>query len=83
MTIVYVSRDRLGRLAGVFANAQPGYASEAIDAQSAEVQAFLNPPDTSIYRRAGTARSARRFHRALDRDPIAALIERARQESKP
>ncbi|HYN38022.1 MAG TPA: hypothetical protein VES39_02100 [Rhodospirillales bacterium] len=81
MATVYVSRDGLGRISGVFANAQHGYATEASDDQTAEVRAFL--ADTSIYRRAGAARRARRFHRALDRDPLAALVERARQESTP
>ena len=79
MAIVYFSRDGLGRISGVFANAQHGYATEAIEDQTPEVRAFL--ADTSIHRRAGTARRARRFHRALDRDPIAALVERAKEET--
>ena len=56
MATVYVSRDGRGRISGVYANAQPGYATEALDDQTAEVRAFL--ADTSIYRRAGD-RSAR------------------------
>ncbi|HYN39570.1 MAG TPA: hypothetical protein VES39_09985 [Rhodospirillales bacterium] len=78
---IYVSRDAQGRIDGVFGNYQHGYATEPLDDQSAEVLAFM--ADTSIYRRAGSARRARRFARALDRDPLAALIERARQETKP
>ena len=78
MAIVYVSRDPLGRIDGVYANYQHGYATEAIDDQTLEVRAFL--ADTSIYRRAGTARRARRFTRALARDPLLALVERAKQE---
>jgi hypothetical protein len=37
MATVYVSRDALGRIDGVFRNRQPGYATEAIDEAAAEV----------------------------------------------
>ena len=81
MGIVYVSRDAAGRIDGIFANRQHGYATEALDDQSAEVRAFL--ADTSVYRRAGAARQARRFARQLDRDPLAALVERAKADTRP
>ena len=81
MAIVYVSRDARGRISGVFANAQHGYATEAIDDQTPEVRAFV--ADASIYRRAGGARLARQFRRRLERDPVAALIERAKADTTP
>ncbi|HYN38132.1 MAG TPA: hypothetical protein VES39_02660 [Rhodospirillales bacterium] len=81
MGIVYVSRDGLGRISGVFANAQHGYATEAIDDQTLEVRAFL--ADTSIYRRAGAARLKRQFRRRLARDPVEALVARAKADTAP
>ena len=81
MAIVYVSRDGRGRITGVFANEQHGYATEAIDDQTPEVRAFV--ADTSIYRRAGAARLARQFRRRLARDPLAALVERAKADTTP
>lgn len=83
MATVYVSRDAAGRITGVYLNPQPGYATEALDDSSPEVQAVLNPADLSIYRRAGTGRRARRFARALDRDPLAALVSRAKSAVRP
>jgi hypothetical protein len=82
MANVYVSRDDLGRIDGVFRNRQPGFATEAIDEDAAEVRAFLNPADLSIYRRAGSGRRARQFAAALEKDPLGALIERAKAETR-
>jgi hypothetical protein len=82
MGIVYVQRDGLGRIDGVYANPQAGYAEEGIDQESAEVQAFLHPPDTSIRGRCAEAYRARRFARALERDPVGALVDRAKTESR-
>ena len=81
MTTVHVSRDARGRITGVYLNEQPGYATEALDDQAAEVRAFL--ADASIYRRAGGARLARQFRRRLARDPLAALVERAKADTTP
>jgi hypothetical protein len=81
MANVYVSRDGLGRIDGVYHNRQPGFATEVLDEDAAEVQAFLHSADLSIYRRAGTARRARQFAEALEKDPLAALVERAKEES--
>ena len=53
MTTVYLSRDATGAITGVYAKARPGLAEEPADDASAEVQAYLYPPDLSIYRRAG------------------------------
>ena len=81
MATVYVSRDGLGRISGVFANAQHGYATEAIVDQAAEVRAFV--ADASIYRRAGAARLKRQFRRRLERDPVEALVARAKADTTP
>jgi hypothetical protein len=81
MATVYVSRDGLGRISGVYLNPQPGFATEALDDAAAEVRAVL--ADTSIYRRAGTGRRARRFARALDQDPLKALVARAKSGTRP
>jgi hypothetical protein len=40
----YVQRDGAGKVAGVFANPQPGYAEEFLPSDNPEVVAFLNPP---------------------------------------
>ena len=61
MATVYLQRDAAGAITGVYAKATPGLAEEAADDASAEVQAFLYPPDLSNYRRAGAGRRARRF----------------------
>jgi len=83
MATVYVSRDGLGRISGVYLNPQPGFATEALDDAAAEVRAVLDPPDFSIYRRAGTGRRRRRFARALDQDPLEALVARAKSGTRP
>lgn len=83
MGIIYAQRDALGRISGTYANPQPGYAEEAVDEESAEVQAFLNPPDLSIYRRAEVARQERRFRARLRIDPVGALVERAKSDATP
>ncbi len=80
MTTVYLSRDAAGAITGVYAEVKPGLAEEPADDASAEVQAYLYPPDLSIYRRAGAGRRARRFAQALDRDPLSALVDRAKSE---
>ncbi|MBL8659777.1 MAG: hypothetical protein JNM75_08485 [Rhodospirillales bacterium] len=80
MTTVYLQRDAAGRIAGVYAKPWPGIAEEPADDASAEVQAYLHPPDLSIYRRAGSGRRARRFAQGLDRDPVEALVQRAKGE---
>ena len=82
MATVYLSRDPAGRITGVYAKAWPGVAEEAADDANADVQAYLHPPDLSIYRRAGTGRRARQLARALDRDPVAALSERATAQAR-
>jgi hypothetical protein len=40
----YVQRDIEGRICGVYANLQPGYAEEFLDDNDPAVLAFLNPP---------------------------------------
>ena len=81
MATVYVSRDAQGRITGVYLNEQPGFATEAIDDQAAEVRAFV--ADAWIYRRAGAARLKRQFRRRLERDPVEALVERAKADTTP
>lgn len=41
--IVYVERDGEGAIKGVYANPQPGYATEALAADHPDVVAFLTP----------------------------------------
>lgn len=40
----YVQRDGHGAVSGVFANPQPGYAEEWLDAADAAIVAFFSPP---------------------------------------
>lgn len=42
--IVYVERDESGKIIGVYANFQEGFAEEALPEDDPEVVAFLNPP---------------------------------------
>lgn len=82
MTIVYVSRDALGRITGVYARRQPGRAEEPLVDSDAEVRRFVDPADTSIHRRAGAGRRARQFAAALERDPLEALVTQAKETSR-
>lgn len=40
----YVSRGDNGKINGLYANLQPGYAEEFLPDDNPEVMAFLNPP---------------------------------------
>lgn len=42
--IVYVERDETGKIIGIYANFQEGFAEEALPEDDPEVVAFLNPP---------------------------------------
>ena len=44
MSTVYVSRDGSGKVSGIFANPQPGFAEEALASDNAAVLAYLAPP---------------------------------------
>jgi hypothetical protein len=82
MASVYLQRGAAGAIAGVYAKPTPGLAEEAADDTSAEVQAFLYPPDLSRYRRAGAGRRARQLADELERNPLKALAERATKRAR-
>ena len=82
MATVYLQRDALGAITGVYAKAMPGLAEEPADDASAEVQAYLYPPDLSRYRRAGAGRRARQLADELERNPLDALARRATKQAR-
>jgi hypothetical protein len=43
----FVERDQDGKIKGIYANPQPGYAEEFLAGDKAEVVAYLNPPTPS------------------------------------
>jgi hypothetical protein len=45
----YVQRDGAGEIIGLYANRHPGFASEFVADDDADVQAFLHPPPPPVY----------------------------------
>ena len=47
---MFIERDKDGKIKGVYANPQPGYADEELADDHPEVLAFLSPPETPVDR---------------------------------
>jgi hypothetical protein len=77
MSTLWVERDARGKVKGVYANRQPGYADEELAANHPDIVAYLRAPAPLAN---GVAYDQRRFERQAKKNPIKALLDKEKNK---